>query len=323
MSFTHGAVKFPLPTGTGQTLLRQVDPTIFFLTDFFEWAIRHYLGARLVEAAQNAGLVEITDVVRATSAMDPVPYLLQVQARYPLLAVYRTDSEFADRTVTRRQDTSTIMVAYVLPPMVASRAEQVAPITHAVHSTIDRMVTALGDPSYAPPGFPMGASIARADITGLSQLDTVRADFGTWPGGKELYFPAVVLTLSGVESSNYNLDDLPPFNLATADVGQGTSYGATEMPLELLAVSPQAGSRAGGETVTLTTLRARTGMKVTFQGAAATVLDISADGQTVTVRAPALAAQFAGYPTDFPADVTIVGLDGQSFRLPASYIYQA
>jgi len=323
MSFSHGAVKFPLLVGTGQTLLRQVDPTIFFLIDFFRWAIRHYAGEKFVSAAQNAGLTDIDDAVRATSAMDPVPYLLQSHMRFPFLAVYRTDAEFEERTMTRRQDASTIVVAYVLPPMVPSQAEQVAPITKAIASIIDRMVVSLGDPLYAPPGFSMGDSIARTEITGLSDLDVVRSDFGSWPGGKDLYFPAVVLTLSAVESSNYDLADLPPFNSAAADVGDGISYGATEMPLQLLAVSPQSGTRAGGETVTLTTLRARTGTTVTFQGQAATVLDIAADGTSVTVRAPALAPQFAGYPTNFPADVTIVGLDGQSFRLPASYIYQA
>jgi hypothetical protein len=325
-SWTHGAVRFPLPTGTGNTLLQDADPTVFYLLDFFTWCFRQYLGARLLEAAAGAELAGITDAVLGQGSFDPYPHLQETQMPFPMLAVYRTTSDFVDRTVSKRQDTSTLILAYVLPPMAGSQLEQVGPILHAAKGLVNRKCVERQDDAYTPPGAAKGDSVAT--LASLVDLDCVKADFGAWQAPKDLYFPAIVCTLSAIEASAEDLSGLLPFEGANVGIDLRTAQGDTpdlgsvniDMPLRVTAVSPTSGPRAGATSVTLTTQNAKPGTKVYFGDALADVWGMAGDGTSISVRAPAMAAHL---PNNYPASVTIVGPDTQADRLPAAYTYVA
>lgn len=328
MPWTHGAVHYPLPAATTNTLLRDADPTIYFLLHYFTWCINHYVGSRLVAQAQLAEFPEIDSAVRSTSSLNPAPYLAESGFQFPLLALYRTQSVFTERTMVRRQDASTLVLAYVLPPLTASQAEQLVPILNAVKGLLDRVAISGRDDAYTPPDGAAGESIFSPDYAGLTQVMCSQASFGAFGGTGDLHFPAITMTVNAIESASVDLSGLPPFTGATANIALQDSNGTTpnaavsktDLPLTLTSVSPASGPRAGGQVATIVTQNARPGTTVLFGGQHADVLEVADDGTSVTVRTPALAAH---YPDNFPASITIAGTDTQADRLPAAYTYVA
>lgn len=323
--FIHGGIRFPLASASaGRTLLRDADPVVFYLLDYLAWCVRTYAGERLVAEANAAGLAW-TDAVAGTSSDNPEPYLKQRQERFPLLAVYRQQSQLSDRTFGKRQDVSSIVVAYVLPPLTGSQSERIGPILNAVKALFDHVCDAGRDPDYTPPNGSAGASLLDGELAGLADLVCSNAQFGAFAGTDDLVFPAVMMTVQTTETAELDDSDLPEF-LAEAHIDTQDALGETTdlavstigPPPHTSAVTPALGSKAGGTVASVFGENFAPGVEVLFQGALAELIEF--ESTLLTVRVPPLAARFSGPPT-FAADVTVRLPDGRAARLPAAFLY--
>ena len=88
-TFQYGGTAYPLTASTANSLLRDADPSLYYALDYFAAMITQHVGARLI--AESAGFSSpITAAVVQVAPMDPAPYLLQQQFKFPLLSVSRS-----------------------------------------------------------------------------------------------------------------------------------------------------------------------------------------------------------------------------------------
>lgn len=330
-SFTYGAVKFPIPTdgtgpgGPGASFLRDGDPTIYYLLEFCKKMIEVYVGPRLISEAAIVGFDVLHGPVGETLPLNPEPFLLENQIRFPLLAAYRQSSKF--EWIGRSKNIVDDMVlVYVLPPMTAGEAERLMPTLHAVALAIDNRVEQGFDPNYTPSA-PTGTTgepfWTRANLTSVG-LKTVQ--YGSFMSDENIFFPAVTMTLEVKARSGFSLEEFEELtginvheDLVAPD--QPTYPDLVEfevdVPMKLTLVSPNTGTKAGGTTVTLTGQNFRAGLqpKVFFDDVPATDV-VVINATTIQCKSPA----FDAYPTAM-VDIHIVQDDGQSDVSPAAYTY--
>jgi hypothetical protein len=188
-TFKHGGTVFPLTASTSNSLLLDADPAVYYTLSYLASVIQTYAGSRLAAEANAAGLT-IATAVAYQLPDEPTRYLTEEQVKFPLLAVYRTRGDFADRTMTWRHDTGEWRVAYVLPPVTAGQRERLQPILHAVSAIVDNRLERQHDEGYLSDASWMGSSYAN--------LETIRCtsyDIAAWEDGGDLTFPALIMTL--------------------------------------------------------------------------------------------------------------------------------
>lgn len=332
-SFKHGGVTYPLPAsgsgigGAGASLLRDADPAIFYALQFFASVLDTHVGTRLVAAALAAGQERITSAVAETLPLNPEPFLTSEHIRFPLLALYRKSTAF--RYIgTRKIHTYQMELAYVLPPMLASEAEQLLPILHAVEVVLDQRCEQGFDPSYTPstPAGTAGETVWSADRAGLVKVGITGSTTGAYTPTADLFFPAVVMTLEMEERSMPVLSELDTF--AGADITEDvvaldTTYAdflvaRTLVAPVLTSLTPATGTKAGGTAVTLTGTSFVVGRsyRVLFGDADADSV-VAASTTSITCLTP----QHAAYPT-LAADVYVIDQDDQlSNTLSAAFTF--
>lgn len=224
--FRHGAAVFPPPSALTNSLLRDVDPGVFYVLAFYESVLNTYLGTRFAAQALAAGVTSngaaITTTVAYTLPDNPTDYLTEHQVKFPLLAVYRVRSTRRDRTVTWRQNVGQWKVAYVLPPLTAGQREQLIPILRAVENVLDNRTELGYDAAYLS-----GAKILASSYANLETIEVKDAEYTAWEAGRDLVFPAIVLTLEVKERGAPISDAYDPLgdvdtNLDNAGTGETT-----------------------------------------------------------------------------------------------------
>lgn len=316
--FTAGAIAFPLaPAAGARTLLRDADPALFFLLDYFAWSIRQYVGARLLAEANAAGIPWV-DAVAGAAPFDPREYLLEHQAGFPLLGMYRVASAFSDLTVVKRQDVTQLELAYVLPPLSTAQRERLGPILHAVKALVAHRAEAGWDADYTPPGGSQGQQLFEQVTAGLTAMTATAARFGGYVDG-ELVFPSVVMTLEITEDAMLDESDLPPFRgRAYVDLEDGPTVVADDV-LTLDRIAPATGPLAGGHTVTLHGDGLVPGTVVSFGNVAAAV-DQHTGPQTMVLVVPPAPPHASTLPS-LRVDITATTPAGITARLHAAYTY--
>lgn len=323
MRFRHGGVAYPLELESpGRTLLQDTDPSTFFLLDYFTWAIRHYVGARLEQAAAAANVTAITGAVAEAIALNPAPYMRQAEFQFPLLAIYRAEAVLSDKTIVRRQGASTLELAFVLPSLTSEQAAQLEPLLHTIAGLIDHCAGVGSDELYTPPGGAAGDFVWGNDYAALQSLSCTRARFGGYVVTDDLYFPALVLEMTATERADGMVTQYPVMAGAGASVElvDASDLGAladlsSEGAPTLTHATPASGSVEGGTTVVLFGGGMKPGLRVHFGTSPAEVVDVL--GDHAVVRAPSRPAG----SNFFPVDLVVTNLDGQSARLPAAYTY--
>lgn len=188
-TFKHGGVVYPLTAVTANSLLKDADPAIFYVLEFYASVLTTYIGARLAAEATLAGLT-IASPVGYQLPTDPAAYLTEEQTKFPLLAVYRVRETLRDRTITWRQDVAEWKVAYVLPPLTPGQRERLSPILRAVGRVLDNRTELGFDTAYAS-----GAKILASSYANLESIEVKNATYADWDAGGDLVFPSVLLTL--------------------------------------------------------------------------------------------------------------------------------
>jgi hypothetical protein len=330
-SFYYGGVDFPLTASTANTLLRDADPAVYYALEFFAQVIETHIGDRIVAEASAAGATDITTAVAESMPIDPEQFLTEEHLKFPLLTLHRESTSFKYIT-KRRQAIHKLKLAYVLPPLRAAQAERLLPILHAVGLLIDQKAVQGLDPAYTPtaPTGTAGEFVWSAERAGVAKVEIKESLTGAFQASSELFFPAVTMSLemwdlSGVDADNSEFDDFEG-----ADVDVNTRQDSDGTILEdvadhntyhgwtLTSISPEEGTTAGGDTVTITGtgFRLNTRPIVLFDGAAADAVTV-VDATTITCITPPHAA----YPS-FDADVMVIAADGHSETLEEAFTFE-
>lgn len=193
-TFSCGGVVFPLTPSTTNTLLRDGDPSCFYLIDFISSVIATHVGARWTAQATAAGRTE-TSAVATKVPYDPGPYLRSGQYTFPLLAVYRSEEVFTDRGSAFFAVETEWQVDYVLPAMSAADAERLLPMLRLVGAVVRQRIGRSQDDGYS--------ASTLCDLAGFTTAVAERATFGAYDRGDDLTLPAVRLTVRTIEREGY------------------------------------------------------------------------------------------------------------------------
>lgn len=187
--FQTGASSYPLTTSTTNSLLKDADPALFYVIDFFASVITTYVGPRLLAEAANApAIAGITSAVMQVLPMDPGELLQEQQLKFPLLAVYRQKDVYQWKSASWNDDASTWRVVYVLPPLTGGQRERVLPALRAVAKTLQNRIENQQDPAYQSGASPWA-------LANLESIELVSGEYGAFAGTGNLRFPAWTGTL--------------------------------------------------------------------------------------------------------------------------------
>lgn len=332
-NFVFGGVAYPLTTSSGNTLLRDADPSLYALLDFYSNMITTLIGARLVAAAAAALSPTLqppfTSAVAYLLPDDPAKHVHGEQVKFPLLAIYRRSGELASRTTIKRHRICELEVAYVLPPLDEAQSELLKPILHTIGDVLD-CVTELGFfPTYTPPfsGAAAGSSVWQP--TGLAEVGFVSDTYGEY-FGNDLVFPAWVGKLRLKEQIGAPTG-LTPFAAVDIQVDLQSSDGTTvnaavldatdtneppegySAPPKVTSISPVTGPAAGGTNITVTGTGFRSGATVSIGGVLCTNI-VVVSSMSITATTP------AGTSGQIAACI-VVNQDGQVGPLAAAFTY--
>lgn len=318
--FKHAATEYPLTASSADSLLKDVDASLYYMLDFLSSMLTLHIGSRLKYQSQLAG-IPIATPVAMKMAIDPGPYLLENQLKFPLLAVYRKTSKFRGNFVHRHDD-SEVEIVYVLPPLMPSQAEQIIPILRAVGRVFDNRISMGADPSYTPPGGAAGDSVWGSSYANLERIELYEEEYGLFEGTGSLPFPCWTGKVKLTERSEYIDGAFDTFdgingtiNLVDQDgttVENVSSFKTYQAPT-ITAVSPSSGTDAGGTSITLTGTNFRSGAIVMIDGVECTSVNV-VSATSITCVTPAHAEGIY--------DITVSYLnDGQSGTYEAAFTY--
>lgn len=342
--FQVGAVQFPLSELSERDLLFDADPALAYALDFWIFVIKAYVGARFVQAAQNAGHAELANPVAQAYPYEPLPEQLENQFQFPLFCAYRTSADTVWRSVGYETDSCGIEVRYILPPLDAAGSERILPIFPAIAKALRKKTTDGWDPAYTPPGGNPGdqwtaAAYANVEEIGFGedrypsrgQTRFYEIGFLQSARDKDLFFPTLTLRAYVRERDMYgsgpNQDGVAKFsgadiawNVAAPDGTKvtGVVQVATNLPPTISGLSVTSGPSAGGTYVTISGSGFLPGPPAVYFGPstdpqyATAVLNYSPT--SLTVVTPAM--QGSGV-----VSVTLANRDGQSATLAQSFTF--
>jgi hypothetical protein len=223
--FKHGGTEFPLVSATTNSLLQDADPFLYAALDYFAAMLQTHMGTRLVAQATACG-APITAAVASSIPFPPGPYMTGDQLKFPLLAAYRVDEEFQERTATWTMNKTNVEVCYILPPLDAAQAEAMWPSLNAAARIIDNRTEQGVDPAYTPPFTGATAGSRVWLYAGVERIMCKRGRFGSWEAADGLVFPSYVVNLEVWERTMTHssaFDDLTALNLDEDLVTAGES----------------------------------------------------------------------------------------------------
>lgn len=262
-SFKHGGVTYPLTTSGTNPILRDLDPAVFYLLEFYASVIETHLGDRFVAEATAGEATQVTSAVAQTLPLNPEPFLTEEHIQFPLLAASRK-SATKEYIGQRKRSVDTIEVAYVLPPMTRGEAERLVPFLKGVAMVLDNRTEQGFDPGYTP-SLPTGTAGEKAwasERAGIDRIEVIGESYGGYAPAPDLFFPAVVLTILVKERSEAVVTELDAFE--GGDVATDLADPVDDSTVETLAdysdfpppvlvgpISPATGSKEGGTPVSI------------------------------------------------------------------------
>ncbi len=321
-SFRFGVAEFPLVESTDNALLQDADPALFWVLALLKSTFETYLSKRLMAQGLLHGY-QIQCAVVNTAAVDPAPFLLADQFKFPLLCLYRKKDVWDDTVISYDKSVSTWEFAYILPPLTPNQVRELQPILRAVSITIRRVLHMGWDP-----GFLDGEFIWQK--AGINKARLVDATYGGYARIDKLeeFYRALTGTIQVTEIERSIPEQFD--TIAGADVGldyrapDGTEI-ADFIDIEIhpaptvTAILPVSGSAAGGEPVTITGTGFIPGTRprVLFDGASADVVTVVSSTSITCLTPP-----HAAYPA-FLADLIVVAHDGQIAVLSDAFTFNA
>lgn len=132
-----GAIKFPLATSTGNTALFDCDRALLEVINFIAACIRLDCQARWNDSVNQLGLTQLDGyMIQTILPRDPIPTMMHIQDKFPLLAVYRTKARYEEFTVNHVRSKGIWRIDYVLPPLNAGQTTNLFPYLAAVEKCL-------------------------------------------------------------------------------------------------------------------------------------------------------------------------------------------
>ena len=306
----HGGTEYPLKASTTDSLLKDADGPLYYALQLFEAVIEEYAGERLLAQAALEGL-NFPSAVERTLHFEPSPFLQSHDMVFPLFALYRSEEQWDQHTVSFEKDTSVWSWAYVLPPLTPRQIEQLNPILRSVAVIVSSFAMQSFDPSWE-------AGKTLRDLSGIQKMTAgpVRyLDIEMLDGGQNEWWRAVSGKLFVQERTSIVLEDLDVFEGANIDVdldGPDAKVEAfveadTYLPPVLSHVQPSSGTKAGSAYFEIigSGFRIGTPIKILIGGAYATSQRVAS-----AFKVTGLTPEHSGDPT-YAADVMVIDVDGQ------------
>lgn len=195
-----GAVAFPiLPASIQRSILRTVlDPARDILLGFFAQVIESEVGA-LWDAVKTGTAVASADVVEQAFHEPIEPWLaLQAQFKWPLLSLYRTESQARQRTLRQRENIQQWILEYALPPVDLATWEKIGAVREGVAVAVPAALQARAHPDYSSGALVFGVG-ATSGITRAEVKEIRRGFWSSGPQGQGQTFPVVAFLLETAE----------------------------------------------------------------------------------------------------------------------------
>lgn len=191
--FKVGGINSPLPASTSNSLLKDADPVIYYMLQFFAAVLNLHMGSRWNAEVALAGRSDLSNLtVNHKLPYDPVPYLQENQYKFPLLACYRKSETYAELTSAWYNITSNLHIIWIMPPMSAGQMERLAPfMSHVARTIVDRTEQGL-DTNYNS-----GQNVWAA--SGLSRIRIMSCSYGNIPTETNQYYPTLMMECEMIE----------------------------------------------------------------------------------------------------------------------------
>jgi hypothetical protein len=188
MSYQIGNVISPVTAGTANaSLITTCDPALNTLGALFYAVLR----AKLDAAWAAAGQLGHTHAVGEVCYLDPKDFWQRTWT-WPLLALWRVNEQWTQRTAVWDTCESTIRGVYVLPPLTYEYANRLSSIRHAAMVAIRGAIESHGDTSYSN-----GVDFLAAPTANIEQLWLTSCEYDSIQGQElQQQHPAVSFTLS-------------------------------------------------------------------------------------------------------------------------------
>lgn len=174
--FSVGGTVSPLSSSVGgSSILKDADPVLSTFLDFFPAVIRTHAQTRWNDEVIACGRSDLSgSMVAQVLPYDPLPLAAENAWQFPLLAIYPTESEYLQRSVTWFEIKRSFQLLYILPPLAAEQLEVIYPFLSHVERTLQDRIMEGEDQDYN------GGQLVWRDC-GLEQIRTVRGTFGKVP----------------------------------------------------------------------------------------------------------------------------------------------
>lgn len=317
--FGHGGVVYPLADETSVSLLELADPALAAALSFLPAVLDLQLGASLREYAAKDGIA-ISAAVLTSANVEPVPALYVDRTRFPFFALYRKSETHTGHTATWDKSVSEWEFAYVLPGLMPEPQKRIVPILRAVSRVVGKAVR-LG----WHPGYQSGRNVWQDAGVMSARLVSARYERYERLDAEQQFFRAVVGTIEVVERDMPVAGAFEDFTGADVSIDETTEDGAladvvalaTHLAPTVTLVTPSSGTKAGGQTVTVTgTLFASGATPQVFMGGIECPSVTRISDTELSCVTPAHGA----YPT-LIADVVVQTADGQTGTLSAGYTF--
>lgn len=218
--FTVGGVSSPLEASTANSLLKDADPVLYHLLDYYQGVISLHMGARWNAEVTLAGREDLIDLaVAETVPFDPAPYMQENQYKLPLLAVFRENETYEWKTTSWYHVTSKLNILWIMPPLSAGQAERMNAFrSHVAKTMLDRTLMGF-DTNYNSGEQPWVEA-------GLESIGIKSTNYGSFPDPHtDLFLPTIWMEATLVERRMPDKD--PRGNFGPLE-GVETSYSVDE-----------------------------------------------------------------------------------------------
>lgn len=147
--FKVGNTQYPLDGYTTNSLLKDVDKPVYYLLDYFATSLNTYAGTRWTAEMARAKLsTQMPNIVGMKFPNNPFPYLQDTGIKFPLLAIYRTDGKYNEKTISFSRTQTNLEIVWVLPPLTMSQMEIAGPFLEVVEKILFNRSEVPADPNY-------------------------------------------------------------------------------------------------------------------------------------------------------------------------------
>lgn len=190
-SFQLGAVQYPVIASPFVGARERLDPPLHAALSYYVAMLNKHLGPYFDALVTAIGKPELVGkVVAEHVGIDPLPYMTATAYKFPLLAVYRTEEEINERTVSWYQAQGKWTCLYILPTLDAAQAASLVHVLKAVRAIIVDRTEQGYDPDYES-----GKEVWRD--AGISKIGVASVKYGGVPQlDTNLRFPAIEITIA-------------------------------------------------------------------------------------------------------------------------------